>query len=129
MKCFEIYRCHLCGNMVEALNTGTGVLSCCGEPMQLLSEKSVDAAAEKHVPVLIQKETGVVVAVGSIPHPMEADHYIEWIEIHSGGRLQRKYLKPGEAPETDFGCPPSGCISGTARVIRAYCNKHGLWRG
>ncbi|MDO4628918.1 MAG: desulfoferrodoxin [Planctomycetia bacterium] len=128
MKKFEIYRCPICGNMVEALNDGMGKLVCCGKPMEKLEENTVDAVAEKHVPVLSRGEYGVKVSVGSVAHPMTDEHYIGFIEIHSGDRLQRKYLKAGEVPEAEFSCPPTGCDVRISPEVRAYCNLHGLWK-
>lgn len=128
MKQFEIYRCSVCGNMVEALNSGAGKLTCCAKPMELLEENTVDASAEKHVPVLARGEYGVKVAVGSAAHPMVEEHYIGFIEVHSADRMQRKYLKAGEAPEAEFSCPPNGCDLAIKPTVRAYCNLHGLWK-
>lgn len=129
LKRFEIYRCNVCGNMVEGLNSYHGTLSCCGQPMEKLVENTTDAAAEKHVPVLEKKEHSVEVKVGSVPHPMLEEHYIEWIEIHTDHRSQRKYLQPGDTPAADFSCPPTTCCTGNQPVVRAYCNLHGLWEG
>ena len=118
----QIYKCNICGNIVEVLHPGVGQLVCCGQPMELLQEKSRDAGQEKHVPVVEKSEAGVKVKVGSIPHPMEETHYIEWIEIIAGGRAYRKFLKPGDKPEAEFEI--------RAEKIRArdYCNIHGLWK-
>ncbi|MBO5437319.1 MAG: desulfoferrodoxin [Thermoguttaceae bacterium] len=127
MKKFEIYRCPVCGNMVEALNDGFGKLMCCGKPMEKLEENSTDAAGEKHVPVLSRGEYGVKVSVGSVAHPMTDEHFIGFIEVHSEDRMQRKYLRPGELPEAEFSCPPSGCLFNIQPSVRAYCNLHGLW--
>lgn len=128
MKKFEVYRCPVCGNMVEALNDGFGKLVCCGKPMEKLEANTVDASVEKHVPVLSRGEYGVKVSVGSAAHPMLDEHFIGFIEIHSGDRLQRKYLKPGEAPEAEFSCPPTGCDRNINPDVRVYCNLHGLWK-
>ena len=118
----QIYKCNICGNIVEVLHPGVGQLVCCGQPMELLQEKSRDAGQEKHVPVVEKSESGVKVKVGSIPHPMEEPHYIEWIEIIADGRVYRKFLKPGDKPEAEFEI--------RAEKIRArdYCNIHGLWK-
>jgi len=117
----QIYKCNVCGNIVEVLHAGAGQLVCCGQPMQLLEENTVDAAQEKHVPVIEETENGVKVKVGEVPHPMEEDHYIEWIEIIADGRIYRKFLKPGDAPEVEFK------ITAEEITAREYCNLHGLW--
>jgi len=120
----EIYKCSICGNIVEVVHAGVGQLVCCGKPMELLKEKISDAGLEKHVPVIEKTATGIKVKVGSIPHPMEDKHYIEWVEIISEGRTYRKFLKPGDKPETEFE------ISSSIGDIQAkeYCNVHGLWK-
>lgn len=119
----QIYKCNICGNIVEVLHAGAGELVCCGQPMQLLVEKNQDIGQEKHVPVIEKTVTGVKVKVGSIPHPMEEKHYIEWIEIIADGRIYRKFLKPGEQPEAEFE------IQAEKIEAREYCNVHGLWKG
>ena len=118
----QIYKCNICGNMVEVLHQGIGQLVCCGQPMELLQEKSKDAGQEKHLPVVEKSESGVKVKVGSVPHPMEEKHYIEWIEIIAGGRVYRKFLKPGDKPEAEFE------IRAEKIKARDYCNIHGLWK-
>jgi len=118
----QIYKCNVCGNIVEVLHAGAGQLVCCGQPMQLLEENTVDAAEEKHVPVIEKMENGVKVKVGEVPHPMEEDHHIEWIEIIADGRSYRKFLKPGDVPEAEFE------ISAGEITAREYCNLHGLWK-
>jgi len=107
--------------MVEVLHPGVGQLVCCGQPMELLEEKTEDVGREKHVPVVEETEKGIRVKVGSVPHPMEEKHYIEWIEVIADGKAYRKFLKPGEKPEAEFS------ISGKV-VAREYCNIHGLWK-
>ena len=121
-KVGEIYRCNICGNIVELMHAGAGELVCCGEPMELLKEKTENAGNEKHVPVIEKTEKGIKAKVGSIPHPMEEKHYIEWIEIIADGISYRKFLKPGEKPEAEFG------IRAEKIEAREYCNVHGLWR-
>lgn len=125
----QIYKCAKCGNIVEVLHTGGGELVCCGEPMARQIENTVDAAVEKHVPVIEKTEKGVKVKVGSVPHPMEEAHYIEWIEILADGKAYRKFLKPaslagkpGDAPEAEF------CVEAENIIVREYCNLHGLWK-
>lgn len=120
-KVGQIYKCSVCGNIIEILHVGGGNLACCGKPMELLQEKSSDVGMEKHVPVIEKIENGVKVKVGSIPHPMEENHYIEWIAIEVDGRVYRKFLKSGDAPEAEF------CVSGDVKA-RDYCNIHGLWK-
>ncbi|MEW6355438.1 MAG: desulfoferrodoxin [Planctomycetota bacterium] len=119
----QVYKCEACGNIIEVLDGGDGELICCGEPMKLMKENSVDASKEKHVPVREADKEGVKVKVGSVPHPMEAKHYIEWVEVATDDRTCRKYLKPGDAPEAVF------CAKKDKVVARAYCNLHGLWKG
>jgi len=120
----EVYKCDKCGNIVEILHGGAGTLVCCGEPMRLFEEKTADSSVEKHVPVLEKIDGGYLVKVGSVPHPMEAQHYIEWIELISGNAVFRKYLRPGGPPEAEF---MVGELDEVAP--REYCNVHGLWKG
>ena len=119
---YEIYKCEACGNIVEVLTGGGGELVCCGEPMKLYVENTVDAAKEKHVPVIEKINGGYKVRVGSVAHPMEAKHYIEWIEILADGKAYRKFLNPGDAPEAVF------MIDAAKVTAREYCNLHGLWK-
>jgi len=121
-KRLEIYKCELCGNIIEMLHEGKGEPVCCGEPMKLFVENTVDAAREKHVPVIEKTPSGVKVKVGSVAHPMEEKHYIEWIEVITGGKAYRQFLKPGDAPEAEF------CITGENIIAREFCNLHGLWK-
>ncbi|MBN1882580.1 MAG: desulfoferrodoxin [Deltaproteobacteria bacterium] len=123
-KRLQIYKCEVCGNIVEVLHQGKGELVCCGEPMVLFEENTVDAAKEKHVPVKESKAGGVKVKVGDVAHPMEEKHYIEWIEvIDESGVAYRKFLKPGEEPQAVF----DGLDAQV--TAREYCNLHGLWKG
>ena len=117
----KIYKCQICGNIVEVLHAGGGELVCCGQPMDRLEEKTADSSTEKHVPVIEKTGTGVKVKVGSVPHPMEEKHHIEFIEIIADGRIYRKSLKPGEAPEAEF------CVKADNIQAKEYCNIHGLW--
>jgi superoxide reductase len=119
----EIYKCAACGNIVQVLHGGAGELVCCGEPMKKMTENTVDAAKEKHVPVIEKIEGGFKVKVGSVAHPMEEKHYIEWIELLADGRAYRRFLEPGMAPEAVFN------IQAEAVTAREYCNLHGLWKG
>lgn len=118
----EVYRCEVCGNVVEVVHAGVGELVCCGQPMKKLAENTVDASKEKHVPVVERTEDGILVKVGSVAHPMEGNHYIEWIEVMANGKVMRAHLKPGMAPEAKFKC------TGDKFTVREYCNLHGLWR-
>jgi superoxide reductase len=118
----EIYKCEACGNIVEVLTGGGGELVCCGEPMKLYVENTVDAAKEKHVPVIEKIEGGYKVKVGSVAHPMEEKHYIEWIEIIADGKAYRQFLNPGDVPEATF------MIDAAQITAREYCNIHGLWK-
>jgi len=120
-KRLEVYKCEVCGNIVEVLHEGVGKLVCCGKPMILMEAKTAaEEGKEKHVPVIEKTEKGVKVKVGSVPHPMEDKHYIEWIAVEAGGAVMRKFLKPGEAPEAEFGVKEID-------QAREYCNVHGHW--
>ena len=121
-KLKQVYKCNICGNIVEVLHSGVGKLVCCGQPMELLTEKSVDVGLEKHVPVIEKAGNKVKVKVGSVPHPMEQKHWIEWIEVIADGRVYRKFLNPGEKPEAEFE------ITAEKLEAREYCNIHGLWK-
>ncbi len=122
----QIYRCNVCGNIVEIVHSGVGQLVCCGQPMELLEEKTIEnEGKEKHVPVVEKTNRGFKVKIGSIPHPMEENHYIEWIEISVNGIAYRKFLKPGDKPEAEF-CIEA--IKAEKFEAREYCNQHGLWR-
>jgi superoxide reductase len=121
-KRLEIYKCEVCGNIVEMVHDGKGELVCCGQPMKLFKENTVDAAKEKHVPVIEKTADGFWVKVGSVAHPMEEKHYIEWIELIADGKAYRQFLKPGEVPEAVF------CIDAKEITAREYCNIHGLWK-
>ena len=119
----QVYKCEMCGNMVEVVHASVGQLVCCGKPMTLMEEGVTDAALEKHVPVLEKTGDGYKVSVGSVLHPMEEKHYIEWIELIADGVAYRKFLKPGDKPVAEF------CIKADKVVAREYCNLHGLWKG
>lgn len=117
----QIYKCEICGNIAEVLHTGAGSLVCCGQQMVLQEENKIDAAQEKHVPVILKKEGKILIKIGEIDHPMVDEHYIEWIEIIVEEKVYRKYLKPGDEPMAEFG------IEVDKIKARAYCNQHGLW--
>lgn len=120
----QVFRCNICGNIVEVLNVGGAELVCCGQPMELLVAKTQDQGMEKHVPVVEKNEDGILVKIGSIPHPMESEHYIQWIEvIVKDGKSCRKFLSPGDAPEAQFEIDESDIVE-----VREYCNVHGLWK-
>jgi len=118
----EIYRCEICGNIVEVVHASGGTLVCCGQSMTLVKENTVDASKEKHIPVVEKVEDGILVKVGSVEHPMTPEHYIEWIEVHTANKIYRKYLKPGEKPQAMFK------VEEEIKFVREYCNVHGLWR-
>jgi len=117
----QVYKCEICGNIVEMLHPGQGELVCCGVPMILLDEKTADSTTEKHVPVLSEVEGGVLLKVGSVPHPMLDAHFIEWVEVHTPDRVYRAELAPGAAPEAFF--------PGVDTDVKAFecCNIHNLW--
>ena len=117
----EVYKCDLCGNIVEVMHSGAGSLVCCGADMKLMAENTVDAATEKHVPVIEMGDGSITVKVGSVAHPMEEAHYIEWVELVADGKVYRQYLNPGEAPEATFN------LTASAVTAREYCNLHGHW--
>jgi superoxide reductase len=118
----QVFRCPVCGNIVEVLTAGDGELVCCGKPMELLVENTVDASREKHVPVIEKTPDGWKVKVGSAPHVMEEKHYIVWIELIADGKAYREFLKPGGAPEAFF------CLKAEQVTAREFCNLHGLWK-
>lgn len=117
----QIYECQVCDNIIEVVREGVGQLVCCGDTMKLLGAKTEDEGYEKHVPVIEETEDGVLVKVGSNPHPMLEEHHIEWIEIIYDGKSQREYLTPGEEPQAEF------CVSSDDIKAREHCNIHGLW--
>lgn len=118
----QMYKCSVCGNIVEVAHASVGTLVCCNKPMELLPEKTEDVGAEKHVPVIEKIRGGIKVKIGSVPHPMEQQHYIEFIEVLADDKIYRQYLKPGQAPEAEFK------ISAKKITAREYCNLHGLWK-
>jgi superoxide reductase len=121
-KRLQIYKCEVCGNIVEVLHEGAGELVCCNQPMKLMEENTVDAAKEKHVPVIEKTSDGIKVKIGSVSHPMEEKHYIEWIQLIADGQTYREFLKPGRKPEATFK------ITADRVNAREYCNIHGLWK-
>jgi superoxide reductase len=121
MKKTEVFKCGVCGNMVEVLYVGGGTLTCCGQPMTQMTENTVDAATEKHIPVKTEQNGTVKVVVGSVPHPMEETHYIRWIEVITATEVLRKMLNPGDPPEAEIHTDEE------VLKVREYCNLHGLW--
>ena len=121
-KLNQVYKCEICGNIVEMLHPGDGELVCCGQNMVLQEENTVDAAKEKHVPMIEKINGGVLVKVGSVEHPMTDAHYIEWIEVLTDKKVYRKYLKPGDKPQAEF------MLADEVLYAREYCNLHHLWR-
>lgn len=122
IKQLEVYKCFTCGNVVEVMFAGGGTLACCDSPMKLMKEGETDGAMEKHVPVIEKTANGYKVKVGSVTHPMEAAHWIQWIELIADGRSYHKFLNPGDAPEAEF------CIQATTVTAREFCNLHGHWK-
>ena len=121
-KINQIYKCNVCGNIVEVINVGGGELICCGQPMELMNEKTNDEGMEKHLPVIEKTDNRIKVKVGSIQHPMEEKHYIQWIEMIVDGKSYKEFLKPGDKPEAEF------CVVGENIIVREYCSLHGLWK-
>ena len=120
-KHLEIYKCSLCGNIVEVMHASAGALVCCGKNMDLLAENTVDAAKEKHVPVIEMGNGTITVKVGSVAHPMDENHYIEWIELLADGKSYTQFLKPGQAPQATFN------LTAKSVTAREFCNLHGHW--
>ena len=118
----EVFKCEVCGHIVEVLHEGVGELVCCGQPMKLMTENTTDASKEKHVPVVEKVPGGIKVKIGSVAHPMEEKHYIEWIEVIADGKAYRQFLAPGQAPEAVFP------VKAAVMTARAYCNLHALWK-
>lgn len=118
----QVYKCEVCGNIVEVLHAGGGQLVCCGKLMTFKKENTIDASKEKHVPVLEKKDNGILVKVGSVEHPMTKEHYIEWIELNVDDMVYKKFLSPDDKPEAFFN------VEGNVISAREYCNLHGLWR-
>ncbi len=118
----QIYKCNLCGNIIEMLHPGDGELVCCGQIMEQQQEKNVEEGKEKHNPIIERTSGGVIVKVGTLAHPMESEHYIEWIEVITEHRVYRKRLTPGDTPEAEF------FLEAKHLKVRVYCNLHGLWK-
>ncbi len=129
-KLNQVWKCEICGNIVDIIHFGADSLVCCGQPMKLQVEKASEEGTEKHLPVIEFGECScgcsgcksAKIKVGSVEHPMEEKHFIEWIEILSTNKEERAFLKPGQKPEAEF------CCVGDDVTARAYCNVHGLWK-
>lgn len=121
-KKLEIYKCGVCGNIIEVLYSGGGELVCCGQPMEVLKEHTQEELKEKHLPVASRESGDLNVKVGSVAHPMEEKHFIEWIQVIAGEQVIRKFLYPGAEPSAVFKTPEGSL------TLREYCNIHGLWR-
>ena len=121
-KLHNIYKCEICGNIVEVVHAGAPALVCCGAEMKLMEAKVADSTVEKHVPVVEKTGKGIKVKVGSVPHPMEEKHFIEWIQVIAGNQKLVKFLKPGQPAEAEF------LINESPITVREYCNIHGLWK-
>lgn len=121
-KRLQVFKCEVCGHMVEVIHEGAGQLVCCNQPMTLQEENTVDAAQEKHVPVIEKTAEGIMVKVGSVEHPMQDSHFIEWIQLLADDKAYRQFLNPGEKPEAVFK------VKGKDLSAREYCNLHGLWK-
>ncbi|SDP62952.1 desulfoferrodoxin [Desulforhopalus singaporensis] len=117
-----IYKCDICGNVIEVLSAGGAEMMCCGQNMTMQVENTTDAAVEKHVPVVEKVEGGYQVTVGSVAHPMTEAHWIEWIDLIVGDAIYRQFLSPSDKPEAFFPIEAEGV------TVRAYCNLHGLWK-
>lgn len=118
----QVYKCALCGNVVEVLHVGGGELVCCGQAMSAVEANATDAAVEKHVPSVESIGDKVLVKIGAVEHPMTEDHFIEWVEVVTAARVYRKTFTPGEKPFAEF------IVGEEVTEVRAYCNLHGLWK-
>lgn len=123
MEVREVFKCDICGNVVELLQAGAPALVCCGEDMEKLEAQTEDSSVEKHVPVVKENETGIEVVVGSTLHPMGDDHSIRFIEVLTEDKVLRAELKSGEEPKAAFKVDKSEVIE-----VREFCNLHGLWK-
>ncbi|MEA3355267.1 MAG: desulfoferrodoxin [Patescibacteria group bacterium] len=119
----QVYKCNICGNIVEILETGAGELHCCNQAMVLMTEKTSDEGLEKHVPVIEKSGSKIKVTVSTTKHPMEKDHHIQWVELTTKDQVIRKTLKPDQTPIVEFDLNTND----SPIKARAYCNLHGLW--
>jgi len=122
-KKFQAYKCTICGNIVEVVHEGAEALVCCGQPMKLLEEKSEEEGNEKHLPLVEKTNGGIKVKIGSVQHPMEEKHYIEWIEVITNDGSFKKFLNPGDVPEATFNVDYNDTT-----FVREHCSIHGLWK-
>ena len=120
----KFYICKKCGNIVAMVRESGAPISCCGQKMTELEAGTTDAAVEKHVPVIEEKDGKVIVTVGSVEHPMAPEHYIQWIALCTDKGNQRKKLEPGDAPKACFAL----CEGEKVLEAYAYCNLHSLWK-
>ena len=120
----NIYKCEICGHVIQVHHEGSGTLVCCNQPMIFLEEKIEDEGLEKHVPVIEQRDDIVMVSVGDVLHPMEESHYIEFIELIVDDERYIQYLKPNQDPIVAFKLPS---LNYQKIEAREYCNIHGLW--
>lgn len=118
----KFLKCKKCGKVAALLKNSLCATFCCGDEMAELVPGVTDGAKEKHVPVIIRKDSKAEILVGSVIHPMEEKHFIEWIAIENGGAVQFKFLNPGEEPKAVFTIDENQKIS-----AYEYCNLHGLW--
>lgn len=119
----KFYICRHCGNLVGLINDAGVPMMCCGQKMEALVPNTTEASGEKHLPTVTVADGKVTVNVGSVNHPMTAEHYIQWIYLETENGGQRKALKPDSAPTASF------CIGDDKPVaVYAYCNLHGLWK-
>ncbi len=121
-KQLELYKCEICGNIIEVMHTGAPALVCCGQKMTLLTENIADASVEKHVPVIEKLDNGWKISIGEIEHPMIDSHYIELIQLITENKVYTKFLNPNDKPEAIFKIDADNIIA------RAYCNIHGNWK-
>ena len=122
MEKLQVYKCPICGNIVEVLHVGGGKLVCCGKPMELMIEGTSDGALEKHVPVVEKQGNGYLVKVGAVPHPMTEEHYIEWIVVETKNQTYFQKLQSNQKPEATF------MTQEPVVYAYAYCNLHSLWK-
>ena len=120
----KFYQCAHCGKIIAVVKESGVPVMCCGQKMQEIVPGTTDAAVEKHVPVYEVNGNIVTVCIGSVAHPMEEKHYIEWVSLQTKGGNQRKALKPGDEPKVCFAI----CDGDEVEAVYAYCNLHSLWK-
>ena len=124
MKDVKFFICDHCGKIVSVVKDTPVPLMCCGQKMREIEANSVDAAVEKHTPVISIDGTAVKITVSSVAHPMLEAHFIEWVCLETEQGIQMKYLAPGQAPEASFAITAGDQV----KAAYAYCNLHGLWK-